>query len=135
MVKNLLPPQSPGIEADKRTLILASIKLLLYIVLLSYCLSEFLLLTEDPTVYVGKTQFIAWYASMSAFSLGMILDASLVLASRKQSAMAGTRRGSRGMLLQAFVLPLSPALPPRWVMLGSAAGMALSALSLLTEII
>ena len=134
MLRNFLPMQSTGIEAEKRTLVIASMKLLLFILLLSFCLSEILFLTGDNMISGGKAQSIAWYCFVSMFSLGMILDASFVLGKKKQSAAAGKRRGMVGTHLQMFVLILSPMRFLGLVTIAAVAGMIGSAISLLTVI-
>ena len=134
MLRNIFQAQSPSIEAEKRTLVIASLKLLLFIILLSICLTEILLLTGDNIVYGGKEQTIAWYCFISMFSLGMILDASYVLGKKKQSAAAGKQRGIAGTFLQVFVLRLSPIRFLSLVTIAAIAGMIGSAISLLTVI-
>ncbi len=108
MLRNLLQVQSQAIEADRRVLVIASLKLVLFIFLLSLCLTEILLITGDYLLYTGKDQSIAWYWFLSMYSLGMILDASYVLGKKTQSSVVGNRRGIAGTLLQMFALIISP---------------------------
>lgn len=132
VLRNILPAQSRGIEAEKRTLAIASLKLILFILVLSFCLSEILLLTGDNTAYGGKAQFIAWWYCLSAYSLGMILDASYILGKKKQNAAAGQRRGIAGTLLPLLVMSLSPLWLLSLVTIIAALGMIGSILSFLT---
>lgn len=134
MFRNILQVQSPGIEADKGTLAIASLKLLLFIFLLSFCLTEILLLTGDSLLYGGKEQSIAWYCFISMFSLGMILDASYVLGKKIQSSVTGKRRGIAGTLLQMLVLIISPLRLLNLVTIAAALGMIGCAISLLGAI-
>jgi len=131
MLKNLLAVKSPGIEAEKRTLVLASLKLLLFILLLSFCLGKIVLLTLDSTLYGVKGEFVALFWCISVFALGMILDASCVLGKQQQSAAAGKRRGIAGTLLQLFVLIISPVRFPGFLSVIAAAGMLWILVSLL----
>jgi hypothetical protein len=108
MLRNLLQVQSQAIEAEKRTLVLASLKLVLFLFLSSFCLTEILLITGDNLLYAGKDQSVVWYWFLSLYSLGMILDASYVLGKKTQSSVVGKRRGIAGTLLQMFALTISP---------------------------
>jgi hypothetical protein len=135
MIRFFLQAQAQGIEAEKRTLVIASLKLLLFIFLISFSLSEILLLMGDNAVYAGKEQFIAWYCCLFVFSLGMIVDASYVLVKNKQSAVAGKLRGIVGTLLAMFVLILSPLRFLGLVITAAAMGMLWTAISLLIVIL
>jgi hypothetical protein len=126
--------QNNGIEANRRTLVFAALKLLFYILLLAYTQSKIILLKEDATIYGGKNQIVAWFWCLSALSLGMIFDASFVLQRNKQSESVEKRQGIMGALLQVLMLPLSPTWVPRWIILIATIGIVISALSLLTEI-
>jgi hypothetical protein len=134
MLRNLLQAQSPGVEAGKRTLALASLKLLLFISVLSFCLSKIVLLNLDSAIYEAKGEFVAWYCSVALFSLGMILDASYVLGKKIQSAAADKRRGIAGIFLQLLVLIVSPLRLLGLVTIIAAAGMMGSVISLLAVI-
>lgn len=134
MIRNFFQAQSQGIEAEQRTLVIACLKLLLFIFLLSVSLSEILLLAGDSAIYSGKWQFIAWHCCVSVYSLAMIIDASCVLGKNKQSVALGKLRGIAGALLEMFVLDLSPIRLPGLVIIAAAMGMLWTSISLLTII-
>lgn len=134
MLRNLLQVQSQAIEAEKRTLIIASLKLVLFFILLSFCLTEILLITGDSLLYTGKDQSVAWYWFLSLYSLGMILDASYVLGKKTQTPVVGNRRGIAGTLLQLFVLTISPMRFFNLVSLAAVMGMIGCAISFLAVI-
>ena len=133
-LKKLLVDRTPEVVAARGTLIIASLRLLLFILILSYSLSRILLLSEDATLYAGKNPLIAGCIGLSVLSLGMFIDASIVLGRSKQSAAAGRRRGIAGTVLQAVMLPLSPSLFPRIILVAASAGMAICVFWFFVEI-
>jgi hypothetical protein len=126
--------QSQAIEAEKRTLVIAALKLVLFFLLLSLCLTEIILSTGDSLLYAGKDQSVAWYWFLSLYSLGMILDASYVLGKKTQSSIAGNRRGIAVTLLQMLVMTISPMRLFNLVTLAAVLGMIGCVISFLTVI-
>jgi hypothetical protein len=134
MIRGFFQARSRGIPAEKRTLIIASLKLILFVLILSFSFSEIILLTGDNAVYGGKKEFIAWHCGVAVFSLGMIVDASWVLRTNRQSTTAGKRRGAAGVLLDTMIMILSPVRFLWLVIIVTATVLLLTAISLLANI-